>query len=511
MGARHTGHGRFRRWGIFLAVATALFALLWAGWTFVSSKGLPFTQEALDRSPMISVGLLNAPDSLDIRRNSSDAIERVLLGNVYETLTKRTQGNAVAAGLARTWTISADALTYVLTLRSGLRFSNGDALDSTDVVWSLQRIITGKYVDSDGLDALKSVTASNASTVTLTLSKPDPTLLRALSGRAGIVYDRNADIDYSTTALGSGPFTVGRFTAKSSLTLLRNAKYWGSRSAASQITLKYYSDDAGLATALTNDDIDMALPSSALDSGRYSSLSGMRTVYGETTSKTLLAFNTDADSLFSDERVRTSTRYFIDTATIAKQQKDAYAALGGPISPLEPGYADLTGLYPYDVAKGQSLIGFFALHYLGTATILTPSRYSSLADTLVTELSKNNRYEVTKQVVDDTTLAKRMADGDYTLAIITMDDTGDASQFASGDSVFRYENSDAQSAYDQAMSSTTDAAYQSHLRDFASIVSKDAASAWLYTRRSIVVVRDGTTGYPTNMTDQMLPLARLSD
>ncbi|WP_314688714.1 ABC transporter substrate-binding protein [uncultured Bifidobacterium sp.] len=511
MGARHTNHGSLRRWGIFLALATALLALVWAGWTFVSSRGGLVTTTSLDRSPRISIGLLNAPDSLDIRTNDSDAVERALLGNVYETLTTRTQKNTITSGLARRWTTSSDALTYVLTLRDGLRFSNGDALDSDDVVWSLQRIITRKYVDSDGLDALKSVTASNARTVTLTLSKPDPTLLRTLSGRAGIVYDRNADIDYATTALGSGPFTVGRFTARSSLTLLRNADYWGSRADASQITLRYYSDDAGLAAALTSDDIDMALPSSALESDRYASLSGTRTVYGETTSKTLLAFNTGADSLFSDERVRTSTRYFIDTAAIAKQQKDAYAPLGGPISPLEPGYADLTGLYPYDVAKGQSLIGFFALHYLGTATILTPSRYSSLADTLVTELSKNNRYEVTKQVVDDATLARRMTSGDYTMAIITMDDTGDASRFASGDSVFRYENSDAQSAYDQAMSSTTDAAYRSHLKDFASIVSKDAASAWLYTRRNIVVVRDGTTGYPTNMTDQMLPLARLSD
>lgn len=511
MEARHSGHDELRRWGIFIGVATAIFGLLWAGWTLASSRGLSFTSMTLSRSPKLSIGLLDAPTTLDIRTGSDEDIERVLLGNVYGTLTSRTQENAIAPGLAQSWTVSKDALTYTFTLRSGLVFSNGDTLNSDDVVWSLQRIITKKYVGADGLDSLKSVSAADSRTVTLTLSKPDPTLLRTLSGRAGVVYDSAADIDYSTAAVGSGPFSVSAFTPRSSITLVRNSRYWGTKAVAGQITLKYYSDDAHLASALKDDAIDMALPSSALESDRFSSLSGVKTVYGQTTSKVLLAFNTGIDSIFSDEQVRQATRYLIDTTAIVSKQKDAATALGGPISPLEPGYSDLTKVFPYDLAKARSMLAFFGYQYLNPVTVLSTTEYSSLADMLVSQLSKNGFYKVNSSIVDSTTMTRQLKNGTYTLAIITMDDTGDASQFASGDSVFRYENSDAQSAYKQAMSSTTDAAYQGHLRDFASIVSKDAASAWLYVRKDIVVVRNGTTGYPTNMTDQMLPLAKLSD
>ena len=57
---------------------------------------------------------------------------------------------------------------------------------------SLQQAITQKYAGVDDLGDLKSVTNPNDSTVVITLAQTNPTLLRALSGRLGIVYDSEA-------------------------------------------------------------------------------------------------------------------------------------------------------------------------------------------------------------------------------------------------------------------------------------------------------------------------------
>ena len=42
---------------------------------------------------------------------------------------------------------------------------------------------------ADQLGDLKEITNPNANTVVITLAKPNPRLLRALAGRAGVVYD----------------------------------------------------------------------------------------------------------------------------------------------------------------------------------------------------------------------------------------------------------------------------------------------------------------------------------
>ena len=50
--------------------------------------------------------------------------------------------------------------------------------------------------------------------------------------------------------------------------------------------------------------------------------------------------------------------------------------------------------------------------------------------------------------------------GTYNIALTTMSDEGDASVFDNGQSVFHFENGDAQQAYANAMAATNDNDYQ---------------------------------------------------
>lgn len=74
------------------------------------------------------------------------------------TLADDEQGD-VTPQLARSWTVSADGLSYIFKLADGVRFSSGNPLTSADVVWSFQRFIGLKGPASFLTSSIKDVTA----------------------------------------------------------------------------------------------------------------------------------------------------------------------------------------------------------------------------------------------------------------------------------------------------------------------------------------------------------------
>ena len=412
------------KWGIFLGVAVALGALVVVGWTFMQNRFQPGS--SLDAN--VTIGIDDMPQSLDIRSDSSAAAERLLVDNVYETLVTVDQDNKLQPGLATSWKTSDDGLTVTLTLQSGVTFSNGHTLDASDAVWSLQQNVTNKVADVDELGDLASVANPNATTVVITLAKPNPTLLRALSGRLGIVYDsESSSADYQRKAIGSGPFTVADFQPGHSLKLARSDTYHGTKAASNVVEFMQYSDADALSKALTN----------------------------------------GTDSLLSDEQARKAFRYQIDAAGIASAQPDAAGALGGPISLLEPGYEDLTGLYPHDENQAGQMFSYFGAQYLTTVNLVVPEEYRSLAETIKQQIERQPRPTVNLEVLSDEDYAKRIKDGKWELTVMSMDGTDDAGIFADPDSMFHYDHTEAQQAYADARAATNDADYEARMKAYA--------------------------------------------
>ena len=178
-----------------------LSVLLWLGLSLTGRKNPITSFGTLVSDSSVTVGIEgNAPKSLDIRTEQGTAVEQALLGNVYETLVSRSETNKLQPGIASSWQASDDGLTYTFTLNGGMTFAKGTKLDSSDVVWSLQNAVNNHYVGADQLGDLKEITNPNANTVVITLAKPNPRLLRALAGRAGVVYDAESKTNYAKSA-----------------------------------------------------------------------------------------------------------------------------------------------------------------------------------------------------------------------------------------------------------------------------------------------------------------------
>ena len=132
--------------------------------------------------------------------------------------------------LAESWAMSDDAASLTFHLRPGVTWSDGRPLVAKDVVttFAVHRAVTGGY------DYLDSVTANNATAVTLTFTRPCSVALQELGSQL-IAPDHvwsaiSEPAKYpNPDPVATGPFTkVTSFQAQS-FDLMPNPTYWGNK------------------------------------------------------------------------------------------------------------------------------------------------------------------------------------------------------------------------------------------------------------------------------------------
>ena len=200
-----------KKWTYVLVAVIAIIAIIIGVTAFRNHSESKNANGTSAKADTVTVGLKLSPVSLDIRQQSGAALEQILDGNVYEGLVSRDSNNKVQPSIAKSWDISKDGKTYTFHLNDKMNFSNGHKLDSADVVWSINQLIEKQYLDSDAIESVSKVEAVDADTVKMTLSEPDSNLLWNLTGRPGLVFDKDAKYDAKTQAVGSGPYTVESF------------------------------------------------------------------------------------------------------------------------------------------------------------------------------------------------------------------------------------------------------------------------------------------------------------
>ena len=131
--------------------------------------------------------------------------------------------------LAESWAMSDDAVSLTFHLRPGVTWSDGRPLVAKDVVttFAVHRAVAGGY------DYLDSVTANNATAVTLTFTRPNSVALQELGSQL-IAPDHvwsaiSEPAKYPNPApVATGPFTKVTSFQTQSFDLMPNPTYWGS-------------------------------------------------------------------------------------------------------------------------------------------------------------------------------------------------------------------------------------------------------------------------------------------
>lgn len=138
-----------------------------------------------------------------------------------------------------------------LTMKAGMKFSDGTPITVDDAVFSLQRV---EGIEGNPSFLLQDVVIAKTSDTTMTLTSPapNPTLAYILPNPAlGIVNskvvkenggttDKNdkAEAFLNKTSAGSGPYTLVSFDATSRIELKANSNYSGTKPAKERIILR---------------------------------------------------------------------------------------------------------------------------------------------------------------------------------------------------------------------------------------------------------------------------------
>ena len=146
----------------------------YAKFLLISGSALIFSGSAFAGKTHLTMGMVLEPPHLDPTAGAAAAIDEVVYANVFEGLTRINQNAEVLPALAESWEISADGLTYTFKLRNGVKFHDGSAFDSADVVFSLDRARSEKSTNAQKalFAAIKGVSAQGANTVVVTLKTP---------------------------------------------------------------------------------------------------------------------------------------------------------------------------------------------------------------------------------------------------------------------------------------------------------------------------------------------------
>jgi oligopeptide transport system substrate-binding protein len=138
------------------------------------------------------------PTSLDPHKLSGDWEDRIA-GDIFEGLVTEDAGASAIPGMAESWEVSEDGLTYTFNLRDGVKWSDGTPVTGGDFVFAFQRLMdpataaeyaylqypiknaaainAGEITDFSQLG----VTAPNDDTVVITLEAATPYFIDALT------------------------------------------------------------------------------------------------------------------------------------------------------------------------------------------------------------------------------------------------------------------------------------------------------------------------------------------
>lgn len=146
--------------------------------------------------------------------------------------------------IAASWDVSADKLTYTFHLNPKAAFSDGTAVTSADVLFSLQRVANIKGNPSFLVAGMKFATP-DPKTFTVTTAAYDSSVLAKLASPSlGIVNSKavkaaggtdaadaatadKAEAAFAKQSYGSGPYILNAFGLTTSVSFVPNPKYWG--------------------------------------------------------------------------------------------------------------------------------------------------------------------------------------------------------------------------------------------------------------------------------------------
>ena len=247
---------------------------------------------------------------------------------------------------------------WEITLREGVTFHDGTAMDAEAVKFSLMRVISpdsGVYNERiASLIGIAGVTVIDSTTVRITTKGPNAAFLNDLvdPGLSILSPASNSERFY-----GTGPFILDEIVAGEKIATVRYDGYWGGAAAAPKIELLTLKDPATVMLALESGDLDIAANFPDSDLPRVLARDDL-TVDGVTTGRLMFFYMQTDTGPLSDIRVRRALDHLLPREQIVETVLHGFGGSEGVgLFPPEKPWAnpDLT-MTPYDKEGALALL-----------------------------------------------------------------------------------------------------------------------------------------------------------
>ncbi len=173
---------------------------------------------------------------------------------ITEALFKMGDDSSVQPCLAEKAEVSGDGLTWTVTLKDGICFSNGSAVTADIVIENLKRTgeVNLRFAQFKDYD----YKAVSESVFTITTGEVYPTLVNNLASPEMAIMDLDATEDIDKAPVATGPFVIKSFVPEGTVEVSRNDNYWGGEVKLDGAVFYYMQDDESKLLAMQNGEID---------------------------------------------------------------------------------------------------------------------------------------------------------------------------------------------------------------------------------------------------------------
>ena len=435
-----------------------------------------------------------------------------IIHSIYDSLVQY-DANGNLQGVAAESLTEKDALTWVVKLRPGLTFQNGDPVDSSSIGFSWQHIATSETSTIKGNFAtIASVKVVDDLTAEIAMTSPSPWLPAQISSWL-LLLPPKAENDLSKEPIGSGPYSFVEWVSGDHLTLAANPNYpidsVKGQPIAKKVTFRFVPETSTrVADALTG--TAGIVRDIGADERQPLTNGGASVVENDVSGISFIRIANDV-APFSDVRVRQALNYAVDVEGIiesinggaGKRLANFYPASGiGHSSDLTP--------YPFDPDRARALLKDAGVANLRTTIEYATGERADVCEAIAAQLSDVG-IDAAAQPVEKTTFNDAWKDQStsalrfvtwrpmfdpYTLLSLVVSSSGFLS---------RYSDPDAQALIDAAASEFNAEKRAALYVQLGQVLHDSPAAIYLWNLTSLYGVAKDAPAFTPRPDDIVLP------
>jgi peptide/nickel transport system substrate-binding protein len=482
---------------------TAKAAILASAW--VLSAGLAQAQTSIIVASQLE------PPHLDPTSAAAGAIDNVVYSNIFEGLTRFAADGSVKLGLAESWEISDDGLTYTFKLHDGVTFHDGTGMDAEDVKFSLDR---ARAEDSTNAQkplfaGITDVTVVDPLTVQVTLAEPNGNFLFNMAWGDAVIVAPESIETITSNPIGTGAFKFSEWVQGDRVEIVRNDAYWGEPAKLESATFKFISDPTASFGAMMAEDIDAFVGYPAPENlPQFAADPRFQVLIGSTEGETILAINNKMPPM-DNILVRQAITHAIDRQAIIDGAMFGYGTpIGTHFAPHNPAYVDLTGQSEYDPEKAKALLAEAGLADGFTTTLkLPPPSYARRGGEIIAAQLRAVGIETEISNIEWAQWLEEAFRGkDFGLTIVSHTEPMDIGIYGNPDYYFQYGAEDFQAIMAELVATADPDARTALMADAQRNISDNYVNAYLFQLAALGVAKAGVVGIWANQPTQAIDL-----